>query len=66
LDDNVEQKNVEDKSRSIFRISDELSSFSKKLNIITGSEYKRESSEMYLKIVYFVNFSVSKKYFYLL
>ncbi len=66
MDDNVEQKNVEDKSRSIFRISDELSSFSKKLNIITGSEYKRESSEMYLKIVYFVNFSVSKKYFYLL
>ena len=46
LDDNPEIKNLEDKSRYIFRVSDELAFFSKKLNIISCSEYKEENKSM--------------------
>lgn len=46
LDDNPELKNLEDKSRYIFRVCDELSAFSKKLDTITSSEYKQESQTM--------------------
>jgi hypothetical protein len=44
LEDNPELKNLEDKTRKISRMADELKAFSNKLNTISVSEYKKENS----------------------
>merc|ERR1712222_146279 len=55
LDNNPELREIEDKSRKIYRMADELEEFSKELNNMSLSQYKEESRILNEKLDDFPN-----------